>query len=228
MKGLIVSVAMILSVGAAFAQPADHVLLQRPTLSRTQIVFVYGGDLWSVPREGGAANRLTAGPGVETNPIFSPDGAKIAFTGEYDGNVDVFVVPATGGVPTRLTWHPAADTALGWTPDGRRVLFSSTRTAYSRFIELFTVGLDGGLPLKLPLAMAAEGAYSPDGSRIAYVPLSRAFATWKRYRGGRTTAVWVATLANSRIEKVRVTTRMTSARCGWTTRSTSSPTVMAT
>jgi tricorn protease len=202
MKGLIVSVAMVLGVGTASAQPADRLLLQRPTLSRTQIVFVYGGDLWSVPREGGAADRLTAGPGVETNPVFSPDGTKIAFTGEYDGNVDVFVVPATGGVPKRLTWHPAADTALGWTPDGTRVLFTSTRTAYSRFAELFTIGLDGGLPQKLPLPMAAEGTFSSDGSRIAYVPLQRAFATWKRYRGGRATPIWVATLANSRIEKI--------------------------
>jgi tricorn protease len=202
MKGLVFFVVMSLGAAAASAQPADHLLLQRPTLSRTEIVFVYGGDLWSVPREGGHASRLTAGPGVETNPIFSPDGTKIAFTGEYDGNVDVFVVAATGGVPRRLTWHPAADAALGWTPDGTRVLFSSTRTAYSRFNELFTVGLDGGLPQKLPLAMAAEGAYSPDGGRIAYVPLQRAFATWKRYRGGRATSIWLATLANSRIEKV--------------------------
>ncbi|MBP1636428.1 MAG: periplasmic component of the Tol biopolymer transport system like protein, partial [Acidobacteria bacterium] len=122
----------------------------------------------------------TAGPGVETNPSFSPDGSRIAFTGEYDGNVDVFVMPAGGGEPKRLTWHPAADTVLGWTPDGSRILFASPRTAYSRFSELFTVGLDGGLPEKLPLHMAAEGAYSPDGSRIAYVPLQRAFNTWKR------------------------------------------------
>ena len=202
MKGLVVSVVMVVGAGAVSAQPADHLLLQRPTLSRTQIVFAYGGDLWSVPREGGAATRLTAGPGVETNPIFSPDGTRIAFTGEYDGNIDVFVVPATGGVPKRLTWHPAGDFALGWTPDGTRVLFSSIRTAYSRYSELFTVGLDGGLPQKVPLPMAAEGAYSPDGSRIAYVPLQRAFTTWKRYRGGMASAIWLATLANSRVEKV--------------------------
>src|SRR5690348_16292740 len=85
----------------------EPLLLQKPTLNKTHIVFVYAGDLWSVPRTGGDAVRLTSGPGVETDPAFSPDGTQIAFTGEYDGNVDVFVVPAAGGVPRRLTWHPA-------------------------------------------------------------------------------------------------------------------------
>jgi tricorn protease len=192
---------------AAFAAAAltaenDLLLLQKPALSRTQVVFVFAGDLWSVPREGGEAVRLTAGPGSETNPVFSPDGAWIAFTGEYDGNVDVYVVSASGGVPRRLTWHPAPDMALGWTPDSRRVLFSSTRTSYSRFAELFTVPLEGGFPEKLPLPMGYEGTYSPDGARLAYVPLPRAFTVWKRYRGGRTTPIWIADLATSRIEKI--------------------------
>jgi tricorn protease len=187
---------------AADQDQSGYLLLQRPTLSRTHIVFAFGGDLWRVPREGGDAVRLTSGPGLETNPCFSPDGSRIAFTGEYDGNVDVFVMAAEGGIPQRLTWHPSADTALGWTPDGKRVLFTSGRTAYSRFSELFTVGLDGGFPEKLPLPMGYEGVFSPDGSRIAYVPLARAFTVWKRYRGGRMTPVWIADLADSRIEKV--------------------------
>src|SRR5450432_3581566 len=119
---------------SAIAVAADEpLLLQKPTLSKTHIVFVYAGDLWSVPREGGDAVRLTSGAGTETDPSFSPDGTRIAFTGEYDGNVDVFVVPASGGVPKRLTWHPAADRVLGWTPDGKRIIFSSSRTSYSRF-----------------------------------------------------------------------------------------------
>jgi tricorn protease len=93
-------------------------LLEKPTLSRTSIVFVYANELWSVPRNGGDAKRLTAGPGLKTNPKFSPDGSQIAFTAEYDGNVDVFTVPAEGGVPKRVTFHPAPDVVLGWTPDG--------------------------------------------------------------------------------------------------------------
>jgi tricorn protease len=176
---------------------------RNPTLSATSIVFEYGGDLWSVPRRGGQASRLTVGPGEETNPIFSPDGSMVAFSGRYDGNVDVFVVPAAGGVPKRLTWHPGADLVRGWTPDGQRVLFASGRTAApARYQQLFTIGLDGGSEARLPLPIGFEGAYAPDGARIAYVPIARAFAAWKRYRGGQTTPVWVADLASSRVEQV--------------------------
>jgi tricorn protease len=184
------------------AQSNSLLLLQKPALSRTQIVFVYAGDLWTVPRDGGDAKRLTSGAGIETNPAFSPDGSQIAFTGEYDGNVDVFVIPAEGGVPKRLTWHPAADITLGWTPDGKRILFSSTRTSYSRLRELFTVGLEGGMAEKVDLPMGFEGAFSPDGTQLAYVPISRAFTAWKRYRGGQATPIWIATLATGHIEKV--------------------------
>ena len=180
----------------------SHLLLQKPTLSRTHIVFVHAGDLWSVPREGGDARRLTVSAGVEDNPMFSPDGSLIAFTGEYDGNVDVFVMPATGGVPKRLTWHPAPDIVHGWTPDGKRILFSSSRTAFSRFRELFTVDLDGHFPRRIDLPMGFDGAYSPDGAQLAYVPMIRAFTAWKRYRGGQTTPIWVVTLATGEVVKV--------------------------
>src|SRR2546421_3515512 len=110
---------------AAIAQSDPPLLLRFPTVSKTQIVFNYGGDLWSVSREGGEARQLTSGVGAETDPYFSPDGAMIAFTGEYDGNLDVYVVPAAGGVPRRLTYHPGDDFVLGWTPDGKKILFSS-------------------------------------------------------------------------------------------------------
>ena len=195
------AVLVALAASSPSAQTAP-VLAQQPVLSATQVVFVFAGDLWSVPRAGGEARRLTAGAGVESNPTFSPNGEWIAFTGQYDGNTDVFVMPAQGGVPKRLTWHPDADTAIGWAPDGKRVLFSSTRTSYSRFRELFLVGLDGGLAEKVPLPMGFEAAFSPDGDRLAYVPLSRAFTAWKRYRGGQATPIWIANLANSQIEKL--------------------------
>jgi tricorn protease len=194
---------VVFAVCAGFAQSDQPLLLQKPALNKTHIVFSFAGDLWSVPREGGDAVRLTTAPGTETNPVFSPDGTQIAFTGEYDGNVDVYVMPAAGGVPRRLTYHPGADTVVGWSPDGKKIVFGSGRNSYSGFGRLFTLPVEGGgLPEELPLPMAAQGAFSPDGARIAYLPLAPAFATWKRYRGGRTTPIWIANLSDSKIEKV--------------------------
>jgi len=195
------TIAMLLMAPACFGGPSP-LLLQRPTISKTQIAFVYGGDLWVVGRNGGEATRLTTSAGIETNPCFSPDGTLIAFTGQYDGNTDVYVIPATGGVPKRLTYHPAADVSLGWTPDGKDVVFRSSMHSYSRFNRLFTVPVAGGLPTELPLPMGEEASFSPDGSRLAYTPLATAFDIWKHYRGGRTTAIWLARLSDSSIEKV--------------------------
>src|SRR5258708_6232825 len=140
----------------------EKFLAQHPTLSKTQIVFSFAGDLWSVPREGGDAIRLTTGTGNETDPLFSPDGSTVAFTGEYDGNTDVFVVPAAGGVPKRLTYHPSPDVVAGWTPDGKGVLFQSWRHSYSRFSRLFTVPVEGGFETEVDLPMADSGSLSPD------------------------------------------------------------------
>ncbi|MFH1575160.1 MAG: protease, partial [Acidobacteriota bacterium] len=202
MRNLIGWIALVLAGGLSCPAADVPLLAQQPALSATRIVFVFAGDLWSVPREGGDARRLTAGAGVESNPWFTPDGRWIAFTGQYDGNTDVFVVAADGGVPKRLTWHPSPDVALGWNPDGQSVLFASTRTSYSRFGELFLAGLDGGMAERLPLPMGWEGSFSPDGRRIAYVPMGRAFSVWKRYRGGMTTPIWIADLTDSRVENI--------------------------
>src|SRR5579862_1619006 len=196
----LLSVFFAISIFAAAAD--EPLLVQKPALSRTQIVFAYAGDLWSVPREGGDAARLTSGTGIETDPAFSPDGKTIAFTGEYDGNVDVFVVPATGGVPKRLTWHPAPDRVLGWTPDGKRIIFTSPRNSYSRFGEMYTVPAEGGVEEKLPLPSGYEASMSPDGQSIAYEPIGKAFTMWKKYRGGQTSRIWLARLSDSSITKV--------------------------
>ncbi len=202
MEDLCVSYSPSIALSAIGAAADEPHLLQKPTLSKTHIVFVYAGDLWSVPRDGGDAVRLTSGTGIETDPAFSPDGTRIAFTGEYDGNVDVFVVPASGGVPKRLTWHPAADRVLGWTPDGKRIIFGSARTAYSRFDELFSVPAEGGVEEKLPLPSGYQASMSADGQSIAYEPTGKAFLMWKRYRGGQTARIWLARLADSTITKV--------------------------
>lgn len=195
-------VCTLLLASVCFAKDHAPSLLHQPTVSATQIVFVYADDLWSVPREGGEARRLTAGNGAASRPVFSPDGEEIAFTGDYDGNADVYIIPADGGVPKRLTYHPAADEVIGWTPDGKSILFSSNRNSYSRFSQLFTISRDGGFPATLPLPMGAEGSYSPDAQEIAYVPLDHAFEIWKRYAGGRTSPIWIAKLADSSITKV--------------------------
>jgi tricorn protease len=187
---------------AAICVAAEPLLLQKPTLSKTQLVFVYAGDLWSVPRDGGDAVRITSGAGSETDPAFSPDGTRIAFTGEYDGNVDVFVMPAAGGVPKRLTWHPAPDRVLGWTPDGKSIIFTSTRTSYSRYGEMFTVPADGGVEEKLPLPSGTAASMSADGQSIAYEPIARAFGMWKKYRGGMTSRIWLARLSDSSVTPV--------------------------
>jgi tricorn protease len=131
--------------------------------------------------------------------VFSPDGSEIAFTGTYDGNADVYLIPASGGTPRRLTYHPAADFVIGWTPDGKQILFASTRTSSSRYSKLFTISREGGFPTELPLPIGAEGSYSPDGKELAYVPLNHAFEIWKRYRGGRTSPIWIAKLSDSSV-----------------------------
>jgi tricorn protease len=177
-------------------------LLRHPTISRTQIVFSFANDLWSVGREGGAAVRLTTGVGAESEPLFSPDGSAIAFTGEYDGNVDVYVMPSSGGTPKRLTYHPAPDRVVGWTPDGKSIIFSSNRSSYSNFSRLFTIPVEGGVETQLPFDRAVEGSYSPDGTKIAYVPVDQWQRAWKRSRGGQTKPIWIANLADSSIVKI--------------------------
>ncbi len=189
---------------SVFAQNGDKPTLYRqPAISRSEIVFSYAGDLWIVARAGGDARRLTTGIGIETNPYFSPDGTMIAFTGDYDGNVDVYVVAAAGGVPKRLTYHPSLDEVSGWTPDGRSVLFTSTRNSSSNFSRLYTFNVEGtGLPVEIPLPMVDRGTLSPDGNFVAYEPLSQWQADWKRHRGGQTQPIWIAKLSDSSIEKL--------------------------
>ena len=197
------AIVILAAVAATVAQAGQPTLFRQPSVSKTDIVFTYAGDLWIVPKTGGNARRLTTGIGIETNPYFSPDGKWIAFTGEYDGNYDVYIVPATGGVPRRLTYHPSYDEVSGWTPDGKSVLFSSTRVSSSNYARLYTFNIEGaGLPVEVPLPMAKRGWFSPDGQYIAYEPLSQWQADWKRYRGGQTQPIWIARLSDSTIEKI--------------------------
>jgi len=206
---LLASLYMFLASALAFSADSEPLLLQSPTLSKTQIAFAFGGDIWIVNRDGGDAQRLVTGTGVLSRPIFSPDGSMVAYTGNYEGNDDVFVVASTGGEPRRLTYHPGSDVALGWTNDGQSILFRTTRSSYSRFEQLYTVPATGGFPTPLPLPMGVEGSYSPDGTHLAYVPQWNrrlgaidAYVAIKHYRGGHAAPIWIANLADSSVTRI--------------------------
>ena len=178
-------------------------LMRHPTVNRTSIAFQFAGDIWTVPRSGGAATRLTASPtGRNSNPAFSPDGTQIAFSGDYDRNIAVYVMPASGGTPTRLTSSSDADNVLGWSPDGHRVLFSSMSHSNTDYPRLYTVSTRGGTPKELPFPAGVEACFSPDGTHIALVPNPKWELAWKRYRGGQTTPIWIGDLATSRVKEI--------------------------
>ncbi len=178
-------------------------LLTQPAISAKAIAFVYANDLWTADLDGRDVRRLTTDIGLETNPVFSPDGSLIAFSGQYDGNVDVYVVPASGGVPKRLTWHPGTDIVQGFTPDGSAVLFTSGRFSFTgRHTQLFTVPVQGGFPERLKIPNAFRAVYSPDGTRLAYNPLSDAFLQWKHYRGGTVSTIHIFDTKDNSVEKI--------------------------
>ena len=204
MKNAFLALAVLLFALACSAQPEGApLLLRQPTLNKSDICFVYGDDLWRVSRDGGEATRLTAGPGIKRGPHYSPDGKWIAFTGEYDGKLNVYVVAAEGGTPRRVTFHSGPDLAAGWTPDGKQILFASPRESYAGGIQrLYTVPFDGGFPSRVPLPLAFDGSYSPDGTHLAYRPGPNPFGNWSHYRGGTETAVWIANLADSSVVRI--------------------------
>jgi tricorn protease len=181
----------------------DTRLLTDPAISRDRIAFAYANDLWVASPDGTNVRRLTSHPGIESGPRFSPDGSLIAFTGRYDGNVDVYIVPAAGGVPKRLTYHPGDDRVLGFTADGSSVLFSSPREVYTRrYTQLFTVPVGGGTAAKLPIPHAYKAAISPDGKKIVYLPLGEPFNQWKNYRGGQASRLMIFDNATFAAEQI--------------------------
>jgi tricorn protease len=181
----------------------DTRLLTEPAVSARQIAFIYAGDLWTCDLDGRNVKRLTSDVGLESSPAFSPDGKWIAFSAQYEGNIDAYVVSAEGGIPRRLTWHPGPDVVQGFTSDGRAVLFTSPRNVFTgRFTQLFTVPVEGGPEERLPIPNVNRAAYSADGKRIAYNPLPPQFLQWKRYRGGAVSRIWIYDLATHAIEKV--------------------------
>ena len=187
---------LVLAGFAGLASPAaaqvDARMFREPAVSADKIAFIYAGDIWLVPKTGGTAVRLSSPLGEESFPRFSPDGTKLAYSADYDGNTDVYVVPVAGGEPVRLTHHPMPDRVIGWHPDGTRVLFASSReSGRQRYNQFYLVGITGGLPEKLPVPYGEFGALSPDGARFVYMPVSQDFRNWKRYRGGWAPDIWL-------------------------------------
>src|SRR3989441_1243084 len=189
-------------------------LMRFPDIYKDKVVFMYGGDLWLASTSGGAARRITTNPGRELFPKFSPDGKWIAFTGQYDGNFNVYVMPAEGGQPKQLTFYQGSahplndrmgihDEVVTWTPDSKRIVFLSRRDATNGWIKRpFTVSIDGGLPEPLPVKEGGLTSFSPDGTKIAYNQIFRNFRTWKRYTGGLAQSITIYDLKNNTSEDV--------------------------
>ena len=202
-----VFVSAILSVIAALgfcaSASAAPLLLRDPSLGQDRIAFLYGGDIWTVSRQGGEARRLTSIGAVGAGPFFSPDGTQVAYSARERGNFDVYVVSSDGGVPRRLTWEPTGSLVTGWTADGKDVLFTSGHASKSVYPRLFEVRADGVGPAEvLPLPSVDEGSFSSDGSTLAYVPVRQWQAAWKHYRGGQTSQVWLVNMKTLDLEKI--------------------------
>jgi tricorn protease len=200
---------------AVLAPPAraQTKLLRYPDIHGDRVVFCYAGDLWLAPATGGTANRLTAHPGIELFPKFSPDGKWIAFTGQYDGDEQVYIVPVEGGAPKQLTFYPARgplaprwgsdNQVYGWTQDGTTVLFRSMMDNWNQAeTRLYTVAITGGLPRALPMPVSGAGDFSPDGKQVVYNPTARDFRTWKRYAGGWQQDLYIFDLETSDSKRI--------------------------
>ncbi len=179
-------------------------LLRNPAISDKHIVFVYAGDIWLANHDGSNVKRLTTYQGTEALPHFSPDGKTLAFTGQYDGNTDIFIVPVEGGEPTRLTWHPLNDLVKGWTPDGQNVVFASGRIHVPNPSpeQLWSVPIKGGMPTKLAVPRAVDGKFSPDGKKFVYDEIFVWEDEFRNYRGGQNVPLKILDLQNFSVEKI--------------------------
>ncbi len=177
-------------------------MLRYADVSASSIVFVYANDLWLVSRQGGMATPLASPAGEEMFPRFSPDGKSIAFVGNYDGDRDIYIIAVEGGIPFRVTHHPANEMLCDWTPQNELLFYASGLAGLGRQSQLFTVSPECGMPHKLPVPYGANGAINGDGEWLAYTPHSRDFRTWKRYRGGMATDIWLFNLKDYKSKKI--------------------------
>lgn len=191
----------------------DARLMRYPDINKNLIAFVYAGDIWSVDANGGEARRLTSHAGLEIFPKISPDGNWIAFSGEYSGSRQVFVMPSSGGTPRQLTFYNSVgvmpprggfdDVVLDWTSDSKNILIRANRTEFGeRNGKYFLVSIDGGLEKPLPIVNGGFAALSPDDKKICFTPIDREFRTWKRYKGGRASDLWIYDLEKNTSEQI--------------------------
>jgi len=211
-KALVFAMLGFGSVQLANAQEEAR-LMRFPDINKNLIAFVYAGDIWTVEANGGEARRLTSHPGMELFPKISPDGKWIAFSGEYSGSRQIFVMPATGGTPKQLTYYNSVglmpprggfdDVPLDWTSDSKNILFRANRTPFGdRNGKYFMISIDGGLEKPLPIVNGGFAALSPDNKKICFTPVDREFRTWKRYKGGRASDLWVYDLEKNTSEQI--------------------------
>ena len=202
------SIKLIISIYSVFCcyfiwgqMPAQ--LIQYPDVSESQICFTYGNDLWLVNKSGGNAVKLSSPIGRETFPKFSPDGKTIAFNATYNGNTDIYTISTNGGIPQRVTGHGMFEWLMDWYPDGQHLLYgSSAESGKQRFSQFYKISTEGGLPDKLPVMVGAFASISEDGKQLAFTEKSRAFRTWKRYRGGTAPDIYVMDLTSLETENI--------------------------
>lgn len=205
-----IAVAGILMSLGVQAASAETLLLGDPAISSDKIAFVYAGDIYTANLDGSDPHRLTTHEANETGPVFSPDGSRIAFTANYQGNTDVYSISVNGGQATRHTYHPGADIAIDWSTDGSEIAFVSARQRLSgRSAQLFHVSVDGGLPQLQMQARIFRGTYSDNGRRFAAIPFGPAYnalyggsAGWKGYRGGTTPSIQIMDTRRDRVTYV--------------------------
>jgi tricorn protease len=197
---------LTLSIFCPFTAVADVQphggMMRYPDVSATHIALVYADDIWLVPRSGGTASPLASPPGGEAFPRFSPDGRTIAFCGNYDGNLDIYTVPIDGGIPQRVTYHSSGERLCDWSFDNQLLFAMNGLGGLGRQAQLFTVQQAGGLPNLLPVPYGGYGVISGDGQWLAYTPRNTDFRTWKRYRGGWASDIWLFHLSNHTSKKI--------------------------
>ncbi len=198
-----VALAAGLCTASAFGDVSPNAGMMRwPDVSRDSIAFVYANDIWIAPKSGGQARPLASPAGVETFPRFSADGNTIAFIGNYEGNRDIYTMSINGGISTRVTHHPAGETLCDWLPDGNLLFFTNGWSGLARQQQLWQTTANGGLPEKLPVPYGGFGSVSPNGEWLAYTTHSVDTRTWKRYRGGMATDVWLFNLKDKTSKRI--------------------------